>query len=508
MSKRSINAKRGLVWGWINSLTMLIGPFITRTILIYVLGIEYAGMNGLFTSIISVLNISELGFGSAISYLLYKPIADGDTDKIRGILKFSRKSFRIIGSIVLLLGIIIMPFLKYMISSDIPDQFNIYILYSIYLVNAVISYFLFSYKRILLTATQRYDIETNIATISLIIQYLFQIIVLILIKNYYIYVLVIPVSTMLNNCICGIVTKKIYPQYYCLGTIEKKEKESVKKTISGAFVSKIGATVFLSVDNIVISAIFGLVMVGIYGNYYLVISILLGFFAIIHNTLRPIVGNYMISNSKDEIYDLYRKINFIYVWAASACGVALLCLYQDFIVIWVGELQLFPFIMVILFTLEWYIDRLFSMSGIFIEAAGLWSEVKYIPLIATIVNLGLNIYLSITIGVEGVLISTIASSLLVTNVGYSFISIKHIFGKDKIKSWVRYQLGILIQTILSVGITYVIIRNVTINSWIGLFLKGFLTMGFFAFVFLVFSLFSKQAKVSLLFLINNLKKGS
>ena len=173
---RTTSVKKGIIAGILNNVLAIILPFISRTIIIYSLGNAYVGLSGVFASILQVLNITELGFGSAISYLLYKPIADKDTDRICQLLSFARLSFLIIGAAVLILGIAIIPFIDKLTTGGRPPEMNVYILYVLYLLNSVVSYFLFSYKRILFSACQRYDIETNINTITVICQYILQII--------------------------------------------------------------------------------------------------------------------------------------------------------------------------------------------------------------------------------------------------------------------------------------------------------------------------------------------
>lgn len=283
-------------------------PFVIRTIILYTIGIEYVGLGGLFGSLINVLNITELGFGGAISYILYKPVAENDNQKVCAILNFARKCFWIIGLVVTIIGIVILPFLSFFVHGNYPDNLNIVLLYMFYLANSIISYVMFSYKRILFAAVQRYDIETKISSITIILQYLLQVLVLVIFKNYYVYVLMIPIATILNNLICGIVTNQKYPHFKACGHVTKQEIEIIKQKVGGAFFSKLGATVFLSVDNIIISSFFGLTILGKYSNYYMIITMLLSVFAIIHNTLRPIIGNCIVTDNKEKNYTLLKHL--------------------------------------------------------------------------------------------------------------------------------------------------------------------------------------------------------
>ena len=324
---RMSNARKGIGFGVINNLLNVLLPFVSRTIILYTLGTKYLGLGGLFTSIINVLNISELGFSAAVSYILYKPVAEGDDKKVCAVLSFARKCFLVIALIISIGGIAVMPFLKNLISGDVPDGINIYLLYLIYLANVVVSYLMFAYKRILFSANQRFDIETNILSTTLVIQYILQIILLLIFKNYYIYAVVVPLMTVVNNLLCQHFTKKMYPQYFPKGKIEKEEIAVLKKKVGGSFFSRLGETIYLSVDSIVISAFFGLVILGMYGNYYYVITSLVALFGMVHNTMRPIIGNCIATENKDINFKRFLQFNNIYIWVAAFCTCCLLCLW-------------------------------------------------------------------------------------------------------------------------------------------------------------------------------------
>ena len=168
-SDRIKNTRRNAIWGIVNKFITILLPFITRTVLIYVLGVEYVGINGLFSSILQVLSLAELGFSSAIVYSMYKPLAENDNDVVCALLQFYKKIYRCIGSIVLIIGVALIPFLKYLISGSCPSDVNIYVVYIIYLLNTSCSYFLFAYKKSLLSAVQRQDIISKVAMINKII---------------------------------------------------------------------------------------------------------------------------------------------------------------------------------------------------------------------------------------------------------------------------------------------------------------------------------------------------
>ena len=198
---RTKNATRNMFFGFINKLIVLLFPFVIRAMIIKTLGSEYLGLSSLFTSILQVLNLAELGFNSAIVYSMYKPIAEKDTTTICALINMYKKIYRIIGITIITLGLILLPFLNLLIKGNYPSDINIYILYLICLFNTGITYFLFAYKNALFTAHQRSDITSNIQSISYVLQYLIQIFVLVKLKNYYMFVIIQMFTTILNNII-------------------------------------------------------------------------------------------------------------------------------------------------------------------------------------------------------------------------------------------------------------------------------------------------------------------
>ena len=232
---RTKNAARNIAWGLICNCITIILPFITKTTIIYVMGIEYDGLNGVFSSILSVLSFAELGLGIALVYSMYKPLSNGDVVRIRALQNFYKKSYRIIGTVILGIGLCILPFLKRLIHSGIPETLNIYYLYLIYLANNVLSYWIYAEKNSLLLACQRVDINSRITLAVKLLLNMAQIVIILFSQNYYGYVLAIPVFTVVNNVFTAYAVKKIYPEYYCAGKLDSSELYEIKKNVGGIF---------------------------------------------------------------------------------------------------------------------------------------------------------------------------------------------------------------------------------------------------------------------------------
>lgn len=502
---RTKNAGKGIFWGFAYRIVSIILPFVSRTIIIYYLGVEYTGLGGLFTSILSVLSLAELGIGHALVFGMYKPIAEKEISKINAYMGFYRKCYRIIGTIILFIGLLLLPFLPYLISGDIPNNINLYILYIIYLCNTVISYFLFAYKSSILTANQRTDLTSKISLLCLIGYQSAQIVLLLLFRNYYFYAVVLPISTVVNNLIINYVVKKQYPEIDCKGKMDKKEIDSIKEIVGGIIFQKIGFVVLSSVDTIIISAFLGLRILGIYNNYYYIISSLFGFLTVINSSVIPSVGNSIQTKDLESNYSLFRLYSFLYNWIVIFCFTCLLTLYQPFMRIWVGKTNMLDTTMVFLLAFYFVIWKIIDPVYVFRDASGCWKKYKTVPLIAAALNLVTNIILVQFIGLYGIVLSTIISFLIIYIPFFSYPLFKDYFNsKQKYVKYLFEQFEYIIVAVFVAGATYYLCSFLPNDNISGFVIKA--SMCSLVPNFMLFSIFHrcKDFKLTALFLKNNI----
>lgn len=461
---RTKNAIRNMICGIVNRVVLLVFPFILRTILIKVLGIEYAGLNGLFVSILEVLNLSELGLSSAIVYCMYKPIACGDNDSICALLKLFRKMYFVIGMVVLGIGIAIMPFLKYFIKDSYPADVNLYILYVIYLTNSCVSYFFMGYRSALLSAHQRLDITQNISTLVKGAMYIVQIIVLILYKNYYVYVIMLPIFTVIINLLTAYETRKVFPQYVCLGEVSQDIKNDLKEKLSGLMITKLCAVTRNSFDSIFISAFIGLTMSAIYSNYYFIMNALVSILGIVVTAVLAGVGNSIQTETVEQNYNDLKRFNFMYLWISGVCVVCLFCLYQPFMCLWIGEDYLLPLSSVALFCTYFFLLKMGDMQSVYYNAAGLWWYYRKCTIIEALLNLGLNFILGKLWGLNGIIAGTLISLFLVNFLYAERLVFKYYFKNGRTWEFYFLQIKYASVTALTCFIVY------KICGWAGLIL--------------------------------------
>ena len=424
--ERTKNTLRNIVFGFCYRLLNIILPFISRTAILYILGEQYLGLSSLFTSILSFLSLAELGVGGAMVYSMYKPIAENDTTTIRALLNLYRKFYRAIGTVIFVIGLCLTPFLRLLIHESLPQNINIYILYLLYLLNAVLSYWLFAYKSAVLQAFQRNDVESKIAMFITPLSYAVMLGTLFLTRNYYAYIIWLPIFTTITNVIRLIYVDKNFPGLEPEGEISQELRKSIVKKVKALIGTKLNTVVLNAADNIVIAAFFGLTTIAIYGNYYYIMSSIIGFLGIVYSAMTAGLGNSIAMESVEKNYRDFMKFSFMNSWLVGWCTICLICLYQPFMYLWTGKELLFPFYIVIEFGVYFYIYQIRKIPVTYKDAAGIWWEDRFRPYICMVVNLGLNILLAQVIGILGILISTVIS-LCISIPWVNYTIFKYIF---------------------------------------------------------------------------------
>jgi len=451
---RTKNAIRGISTGIINKMVTLLLPFLVRTVLIQKIGIEYAGLNGLFISLLQVLNLTELGFSNAVVHSMYKPVAEDDEETLCALLGFFKKVYFAVGCVILGVGMMIMPFLPKLIQGTCPEDVNLYLLYFIYLMNTSISYLFFGYKNSILNAYQRVDVINNISTVSNIFLNIIQIVVVVATRNYYLYCIVMPACTILNNLLVAYEVKKRFPQYICKGNISAEMKQDMKKKVSGLMIQRVCATTRNATDSIFISAFLGLAMTAIYSNYYYIMGAVTSFMAIITNSMLGGIGNGIQSETKEVNYANMCRFDFMYMWISGWFTVVLLCLYQPFMKLWMGTEYMFDFRIVILLCIYFYILKIGDIRSVYHSAVGLWWEGKWKALVEAILNVILNFLLVQIMGVYGVILATIVSLFFINFLYGSRFVFRYYFGMEKLREYIFLHVGYAIVTILCAVTTY------------------------------------------------------
>lgn len=420
MESRTINSKRNIIAGIVNKGITILLPFALRTVIIHQLGAEYLGLGSLYTSILSVLNLTELGFSSAIVFTMYEPVARDDKSTIGALLNFYKKIYRYVGLIILVVGILVTPFLHLLINGTVPADIEIHVLYILYLLDTSISYFLFAHKGALLNAYQRSDVVNRVHIIAYSIRYISQIFVLYLTHNYYLFVIVQVITTACSNLILAYYTQKLFPSIKEAGKVSDVHKKQIKEKVSALFIERIANATRNSIDSITISAFLGLTAVTIYNNYYLILLSVYGLVLIVSQGMQSSVGNSIVSESIEKNYTDYTKFNFLFAWITGWCTICMACLYQDFITVWVGNELLMSRYNMILLCIYFYLLSSTCTRNLYFSGKGLWDKAKHIYISECIGNILLNIVFGKLWGLSGIIWATMITiffiDIILTNI--------------------------------------------------------------------------------------------
>lgn len=447
-NSRSKNAKRNIIWAIVNKIITLLMQFLGRTAFIYCLGELYLGLNSLFSSTLNFLSLAELGIGSAMVFSMYKPLADKDTTTICALLNLYRKVYRIIGIIMLVIGFVLLLFLPFLIKGQVPDGVNIKFLYIIYLSNTALSYFLYAYKGSVLIADQRSDIKSNISSILVILTNVFQIITLLLFKNYYIYCFIFIVFTIINNLIINHVVNKRYPEFKCVGNLDKEVLNDIKKRVAGLFVYKICYVFRDALDAIFISAFIGLSVLGKYNNYMFILNTITGVLLLIRTSITASIGNSLAIESEQKNYSDFNKCQMLYMWVSIWCTICLFCLLHPFIKLWIGEGYILGDIELFLFCIYFLCYKLGDICSTYRQAAGLWWQDKYRPVVEAVVKTLLNLFIIKWLGVSGALGGSIFCLLFINSIWASWVLYKYCFKSYRQREYILRNLFYLFITII------------------------------------------------------------
>ncbi len=460
---------RNLYVGIIYQISTLILNFITRTIFIHILGAEYLGINGLFSNILTFLSLAELGIGNAIIYSMYKPLANKNTKKLTALMNFYQKVYHVISIVIFVFGILLIPFLPYLVKVDTPIP-NLTLYYFLFLLNSMASY-LFAYKSSIIIADQQIYITKISALFFLIIQFLLQASILYFTHNYVLFLVAQIICTFGNNIACAYIAKKKYPFIIEKEDLSKSEKKEIFSNVRSIFIYKISGTVLNNTDNILISVMLGTVFVGYYSNYFLIISSLTALISVLFTSVSASVGNINAESDNTKKQQVFDILNFLSFWIFGYFSIGLMLLFNDFITLWVGEEFLLNIPVVFSIVLNFYIVGILNPIWIFRDTTGLFKDTRTVSIILAIMNLVLSIILGYYWGLFGILIAT-AISRLCTSFWYQpFMLYKKVFNKNSLEYFIK-QFKYIVLVLFAFVISYICTRNIVEVSILNFILKG------------------------------------
>ena len=452
------------------------------------------GINGLFNNILSVLGLAELGIGSAIVYNLYDPIAKEQKEQIKSLMYFYKKSYQVIALMIGAIGCIIMFFLPQIVGETSVKE-NIYYIFFLFLIDILISY-IATYKRSILYAYQKNYIINIVHIIYLIVLNGLQILSLLITKNFIYYLILKIICRILESLIINISINKRYPylKERNVKPLEDKVKNGIIEKVKGLVFHKIGAVAISGTDNIIISKFIGVGTVGLYSNYNLIIRSVSNLFSQAFTAITASVGNLLIEKNSEKNYQVFKNLLFLNNWIYTFGAVAIACLIEPFITIWIGSQYILSKIVLIMLIINFYLQGLKDTFNIFKEAAGIFYEDRYIPVIESIINIVSSIILVKLYGLAGVFFGTILSQLVLFLYSYPKYIYRVLLRKDY-KRYVKKLLECITMFILCITFTAFICFTIQIeNSFIKLILNGVVCILIPNIVFIIVYRKSKELK--------------
>lgn len=445
---RKTNALLVSVSGLIQQVVQILGNFVYRTVFLMFLSKEYLGIQGLFSNILQLFSLAELGIGSAILYSMYKPFAEHDSEKISALVRFYRKVYNLLAVLVLVMGICFYPFIGGIVDvSEVPSDVNLTLVYFLFVMQSVVSY-LFVYKQSLLTADQRNHLVSLFTGGLQIASYVVRTIVLACTRKFEM-VLVgdIALNLLLNGLFSMWITRRYSGVFQGKSELAQEDKKAIFKNTGGLLCHKIGYVVVTSTDNIVLTKFVGLVATGIYSNYATIVTAVGNIANRVLSGLTPTIANYILNKSKEESYGLFKCLLFGNLWLASFTTVCLYLLLNPFIEVWQDSSFLLSQAVVAWICLQHYLQVARLTANIFVTGCGLFMRDRVRPLIESILNVVISVVLAKAIGIAGVFIGTCVSGACTYFWREPYLVFKNYFQRGQGRYWLT-QVGWLLLTMV------------------------------------------------------------
>lgn len=406
---RTKSASKNVLTAVTNKIALLILTFVSRKLFIKYIGIEYLGINGLFSNVLTLLCMADLGIGIAMNVSLYKPIAENDYRKISGLLNYFKQIYRMIALAVTVIGLGLIPFLKYLVNMDsnIP---HLYLYYMVFVFKNTVSYLLV-YKSSLLRADQKSYMINRLEIIVSFLKIVLQVLTVWLIKSYLCFILLDVLAVAAQNIIASIITSRQYKFLDKTVRLEKEETKNIFSDISSVFLYKIAWSLLNGTDNILMSVLVGTVFVGFYSNYYTITNTLETLIALVFNSLTASIGSLVANTGSEKRYATFKSMQMTSFWICGNVTICVLFLIQDFIGIWVGAQYQLDNLTVIAIALNIFFSTCMRPVWAFREGTGMYKQIRYIMFVTAMLNLVLSIGLGKWLGISGILFATSISKL-------------------------------------------------------------------------------------------------
>ena len=441
--------------------------FLVNKYFAFYLGVQNLGLMKLFTQLLAYLNLAEIGLASASTYALYKPLSEKNYKQISIIINTITSLYNKIFLFILIIGLLLNPVIPFFIKDKIVNK-HIYLYWTLYVISTALSYSFVKYS-ILLTADQKFGLVRLIQGGSKIFCQILQIIVIIKLQSFLIFILLL----ILDNIIQYIFYKVYYKKYYPYIFKTKIKDNSITNNLKNLFWHKIAGLIVFNTDLILISKFISLEIVGIYASYQMIVQMIVTIVNIVFGVLRPKIGKYIAENNKKNIFNYWKKLNILFLAISILFSFCTYKLINNFIILWLGKEFLVSEWTVILILINLFIQCFRGIMEIFKDGSGFFDDI-YLPISEAVINFVVSIVLVQYIGLNGVIIGTIISNILIICIARPILVFRRCFDKN-IKDYIKIYGNYLILTIISLVSCNFILKFIplkNINSWLDWIIQG------------------------------------
>ena len=468
---RTKNSIRNVSTGAVVQIINKLMEFVVRTVFIRTLSVDYLGVNGLFTNVLTVLSFAELGIGTAIIFNMYKPVANNNVPKIKSLMKLYKKAYNIIGITVFGLGLMVIPFMNLIVKNPPEISENLILIYLLFLINTSSSYF-FTYKKSIISAHQKQSIINNIDSVFYIVRSIAEIVFLLLTKNFLIYLIIKIAGTILENVYISIKADRMYPYLKDTETEElsKEEKNNIFSNVKSLVVYKFGSVIMNGTDNILISSMINVTTVGFCSNYTMLITAIKSILSSAIKGLSGSVGNLNAVGDVERKERVFYQLTFMNYIIYSFCTIAFIVLLNPFIELWLGKKYVLSIGVPIALAVSFFIDGLRNPAYIYRTTLGLFQKGRFTPYIGAISNIILSILLCKVWGVTGIFVATSIAQLMSYSWIDPYLIYKYEF-KANVMTYFKKYLIYFTSFIIIAGTTYYLANLITISGVFGFIIK-------------------------------------
>jgi len=453
---RTKNSVRNTNFAAIRYFVQIFLQFALQTAFIYVLGVRYLGLNSFFTTFVGVLALLDLGFGAAAGYSMYKPMADKDYKKVKALNHYYKRFYMYVMIFMAVLGVALTPLVPLMVAESADLSVNIFVVYYIFVVNLIITYAV-SNKRIILFTSQRNDIINKAALFRISFMKILQGASLFIFANFYVFIVLIPLSTLLENYLISRYTNKLIPQLKeDAEPLDEETKKEIKTNIKASLFHKVGGVLNVFLIEPIILIFFNLYVLGLSANYLLITMSVWNFILLLGTAFQGSVGNLIASSPKEKVYQTFKKVNLAFWLILGWATACIIVLSQPFVTIWLGTDRLLSFAVVLAIAARLFVHGSRLACNVFRDSAGLMRKDKYAPITEVVLTIGLIFIFHYWFGLAGIFLASATASIMVSFWWTPLVVYKSLFNQNVGKYFLGFMLFATVVGLATLASHYIV----------------------------------------------------